>query len=60
MLYLILCEQREGDFLGICSTNLDLSKSMARRQKQIMAEIDIHNFEESRETILEFPRARIQ
>lgn len=60
MLYLVLCEHREGDLLGICSTNLDLSKSMARRQKAIMASLGVYDMEESRETILEFPKSRIQ
>lgn len=60
MLFRILAEAIEGDSIGICSTNASLSASMARRQKKIMSDLGVYDFEDSKETVLQFPNSRIQ
>ncbi len=58
MLWLVLAKQVKGDLIGICSTNAELSRSMARRLKAILLQHGVI-FDE-RETVLTFPHARIQ
>lgn len=57
ILWQILSNGMEGNFLGICSTNIELSKDMARRMKSMLSPHGVY-FDE-KESVLTFPNARI-